>query len=137
MGVPSRHECHQFPDAAGAAARAAKPAYLCAHCRCSGGCRIDVLAEHFRWAAVAAMGRTRGFHIGRGYRPSRWVSRAHPAPPWGDQYSHGRMLDPIADKLLVASCLLMLAAEEPIRGWSLLAAVVSLCRDILVYWKRT
>ena len=42
------------------------------------------------------------------------------------------MLDPIADKLLVASSLLMLAAEETIRGWSLLAAVVILCREILV-----
>ena len=31
---------------------------------------------------------------------------------WGQQSSLGRMLDPIADKLLVASCLLMLAAEE-------------------------
>ena len=46
--------------------------------------------------------------------------------------SLGRMLDPIADKLLVASCLLMLAAEETIRGWSLLAAVIILCREILV-----
>ncbi len=42
------------------------------------------------------------------------------------------MLDPIADKLLVASCLLMLAAEGTIRGWSLLAAVIILCREILV-----
>jgi cardiolipin synthase len=48
------------------------------------------------------------------------------------QSSLGRMLDPIADKLLVASCLLMLAAEETIRGWSLLAAVIILCREILV-----
>jgi cardiolipin synthase len=48
------------------------------------------------------------------------------------QSSLGRMLDPIADKLLVASCLLMLAADETIRGWSLLAAVVILCREILV-----
>ncbi len=31
---------------------------------------------------------------------------------WGQQSSLGRMLDPIADKLLVASCLLMLAADE-------------------------
>lgn len=44
----------------------------------------------------------------------------------------GRMLDPIADKLLVASCLLMLAADETIRGWSLWAAIVILCREILV-----
>ena len=42
------------------------------------------------------------------------------------------MLDPIADKLLVASCLLMLAADGTIRGWSLWAAIVILCREILV-----
>jgi cardiolipin synthase len=51
---------------------------------------------------------------------------------WGQQSSLGRMLDPIADKLLVASCLLMLAAESTIHGWALLAAVVILCREILV-----
>ena len=51
---------------------------------------------------------------------------------WGQQSSLGRMLDPIADKLLVASCLLMLAAEETIRGWTLLAAIIILCREILV-----
>lgn len=51
---------------------------------------------------------------------------------WEQFSSLGRMLDPIADKLLVASCLLMLAAEETIRGWTLLAAVVILCREILV-----
>jgi cardiolipin synthase (CMP-forming) len=51
---------------------------------------------------------------------------------WGQQSSLGRMLDPIADKLLVASCLLMLAADDTIRGWTLLAAVIILCREILV-----
>jgi cardiolipin synthase len=51
---------------------------------------------------------------------------------WGQQSSLGRMLDPIADKLLVASCLLMLAAEKSIHGWTLLAAVIILCREILV-----
>jgi cardiolipin synthase (CMP-forming) len=51
---------------------------------------------------------------------------------WGQQSSLGRMLDPIADKLLVASCLLMLAAENTIHGWALFAAVVILCREILV-----
>jgi cardiolipin synthase (CMP-forming) len=49
---------------------------------------------------------------------------------WGQQSSLGRMLDPIADKLLVASCLLMLAAEDTIHGWALLAAVVILCREV-------
>jgi cardiolipin synthase len=42
------------------------------------------------------------------------------------------MLDPIADKLLVASCLLMLASDDTIRGWALWAAIVILCREILV-----
>jgi CDP-diacylglycerol---glycerol-3-phosphate 3-phosphatidyltransferase len=51
---------------------------------------------------------------------------------WAQQSSLGRMLDPIADKLLVASCLLMLGAEKTIHGWSLLAAIVILCREILV-----
>ncbi len=51
---------------------------------------------------------------------------------YGQQSSLGRVLDPIADKLLVGSCLLMLAAEETIRGWSILASVVILCREILV-----
>jgi cardiolipin synthase (CMP-forming) len=51
---------------------------------------------------------------------------------WGQQSSFGRMLDPIADKLLVACCLLMLAADDTIRGWSLWAALVILCREILV-----
>lgn len=50
----------------------------------------------------------------------------------GQQSSFGRMLDPIADKLLVASCLMMLAADDTIRGWSLWAAVIILCREILV-----
>jgi cardiolipin synthase len=51
---------------------------------------------------------------------------------WGQQSSLGRMLDPIADKLLVSSSLLMLAAEGTIRGWSILAAIIILCREILV-----
>ena len=51
---------------------------------------------------------------------------------WDQHSAFGRMLDPIADKLLVSSSLLMLAAEETIHGWALLAAVVILCREILV-----
>jgi len=51
---------------------------------------------------------------------------------WGQQSDIGRMLDPIADKLLVSSSLLMLAADGTIRGWSLWAAIVILCREILV-----
>jgi cardiolipin synthase len=42
------------------------------------------------------------------------------------------MLDPIADKLLVAAVLLLLAADQTIAGWSLWAAITILCREILV-----
>src|SRR5512144_3188937 len=54
------------------------------------------------------------------------------ARKWAEQSAFGRMLDPIADKLLVASCLLMLAADSTIAGWSLWAAIIILCREILV-----
>lgn len=46
--------------------------------------------------------------------------------------SFGRFLDPIADKLLVASVLLMLAAFGRMSMVTELAAVVILCREILV-----
>lgn len=48
------------------------------------------------------------------------------------QSSVGRMLDPIADKLLVSAVLLMLAADHTIASFSLWAAIVILCREILV-----
>jgi|SRR5579872_1164219 len=54
------------------------------------------------------------------------------ARAWQQQSALGRMLDPIADKLLVSACLLMLAADGTIRGWSLWAAIIILCREILV-----
>ena len=44
----------------------------------------------------------------------------------------GRFLDPIADKLVVAAVLLVLVAIDHIDGWSVLAALVILCREILV-----
>ena len=51
---------------------------------------------------------------------------------YSQQSSLGRMLDPIADKLLVAACLLMLVADGSIQSWSLWAAIVILSREILV-----
>src|ERR1700691_1890271 len=50
---------------------------------------------------------------------------------WSQQSAVGRMLDPIADKLLVAAALLMLVADRTIVGWSQWAAIVILCREIL------
>lgn len=53
---------------------------------------------------------------------------------WNQTSNIGRMLDPIADKLLVATCLILMAAdtEQTIAGWSLWAAITILCREILV-----
>ena len=42
------------------------------------------------------------------------------------------MLDPIADKLIVSACLMMLVADRGITGVSLWTAIVILCREILV-----
>jgi CDP-diacylglycerol---glycerol-3-phosphate 3-phosphatidyltransferase len=54
------------------------------------------------------------------------------ARAWAQQSALGRMLDPIADKLLVSSVLLILVADGTIKSWSLWAALVILCREILV-----
>ena len=51
---------------------------------------------------------------------------------WDQTSNIGRMLDPIADKLLVASVLLLVAADGTIAGWSIWAAIIILCREILV-----
>jgi CDP-diacylglycerol--glycerol-3-phosphate 3-phosphatidyltransferase/cardiolipin synthase len=56
-----------------------------------------------------------------------WIARA-----WSQQSAIGRMLDPIADKLLVCALLLMLVHTETIKGWAIWAAIVILCREILV-----
>ena len=54
------------------------------------------------------------------------------ARAWSQQSSLGRMLDPIADKLLVAAVLLVLTADHSIHGFTLWAAIIILCREILV-----
>ena len=54
------------------------------------------------------------------------------ARAYAQQSALGRMLDPIADKLLVAACLLMLVSDGTIRQSALWAAIVILCREILV-----
>jgi CDP-diacylglycerol--glycerol-3-phosphate 3-phosphatidyltransferase len=76
---------------------------------------------------------------------SRWVALAifaiaaitdyldgYVARAFAQHSALGRMLDPIADKLLVAACLLMLVSDSTIHGWDLWAALVILCREILV-----
>ncbi len=51
---------------------------------------------------------------------------------WSQQSAIGRMLDPIADKLLVAAALLFLVGNGVINGWLLWAAVIIMSREILV-----
>lgn len=46
--------------------------------------------------------------------------------------SFGRFLDPIADKLLVASVLLLIVAFDRVGPWSYLPALVILLREIMV-----
>jgi cardiolipin synthase len=78
--------------------------------------------EWLRWVALAVFVAAAVTDILDGYL----------ARKWGEFTSFGRMLDPIADKLLVSSSLLMLVSDGTIRGFSLFAAVVILCREILV-----
>jgi len=56
-----------------------------------------------------------------------YVARAY-----GQQSSFGKFLDPVADKLLVSSALLMATGFGQISGLTILPAVVILCREILV-----
>jgi CDP-diacylglycerol--glycerol-3-phosphate 3-phosphatidyltransferase len=76
---------------------------------------------------------------------SRWVALAlfiaaavtdwldgYFARAWAQQSALGRMLDPIADKLLVAVVLLLLVGDGTVGGISIWAAVIILAREILV-----
>jgi len=85
------------------------------------GC-FFVTGDWGRWAAMSIFIAAGVTDILDGY-----VARA-----WEQQSAVGRMLDPIADKLIVSAALLMLAADGTIAGWSLWAGVTILCREILV-----
>jgi cardiolipin synthase len=51
---------------------------------------------------------------------------------WQQQSALGRMLDPIADKLLVSVSILVLAEDGMFDGWSWWAAVIILMREVFV-----
>ena len=51
---------------------------------------------------------------------------------WEQQSTLGRMLDPIADKLLVGAVLMMLVYDRTIEGPAIFAAIIILAREILV-----
>ncbi len=60
-----------------------------------------------------------------------WLD-GHFARRWKQQSEIGRFLDPIADKLLVAAALFMLAATQRISALAIFPALVILAREILV-----
>ncbi len=78
--------------------------------------------EQSRWLAFAlfALAAITDFFDG-------WLARA-----WHQQSALGRMLDPIADKLLVAGVLLMLTANGTIEHAHVWAAFIILLREVLV-----
>ena len=97
------------------------------------------------YARVAAVPLVAGFLFWPGDPWARWTALAifvaaavtdfldgYLARAWSQQSSLGRMLDPIADKLLVSAVILMLAANQTISGVTLWAGIVILCREILV-----
>jgi len=86
------------------------------------GCLFWPATEAMRWTAFGLYAAAAVTDFFDGY-----LARA-----WSQQSSLGRMLDPIADKLLVAAVLFMLVNDRTIVGANVVAAIVILCREILV-----
>ncbi len=60
-----------------------------------------------------------------------WLD-GHLARARGEETAFGRFLDPIADKVLVLAALVMLAAFDGMSGLTAVAAVIILCRELLI-----
>jgi len=60
-----------------------------------------------------------------------WLD-GHLARAWQQYSRFGAMLDPIADKLLIAAALMMLVADDTITGVHIFAALIILSREVLV-----
>ncbi len=86
------------------------------------GCLFFLQGDVARWSAFALFVAAAA---------TDWLD-GYLARLWELQTTLGRMLDPIADKLIVGATLLMLVHDNTISGWSIWAAVVILCREILV-----
>lgn len=54
------------------------------------------------------------------------------ARSWGTVSKIGQFLDPIADKIMVAAVILMLVDAQILHGWSVIAGLVILLREIFV-----
>jgi cardiolipin synthase (CMP-forming) len=85
-------------------------------------CLLFIEGDTGRWAALAVFVTACITDYFDGYL----------ARVWHQQSALGRMLDPIADKLLVGVTLLMLTYDHTIHGPMIWAAVIILSREILV-----
>ena len=75
-----------------------------------------------RWTALAvfALAALTDYLDGYLARARHWQSKL------------GQFLDPVADKLLIASVIFLLAAFDRIGGFAILMALIILCREILI-----
>jgi cardiolipin synthase (CMP-forming) len=85
-------------------------------------CLLHVQGDTGRWSAFALF---------VGAAVTDWLD-GYLARAWEQQSTLGRMLDPIADKLIVGVALVMLVHDSTIAGYSIWAAVIILSREILV-----
>lgn len=85
-------------------------------------CLFFLTGDTARWAAL-------GLFVAASL--TDWLD-GYLARAWQQQSALGRMLDPIADKLLVGATLLILTNINTISGWHMWAALIILCREILV-----
>jgi cardiolipin synthase (CMP-forming) len=109
----------------------------------AGALNIPNILTYGRIAAAPAVGAT--YYIQGNWGP--WIAftifviasitdyfDGYLARAWKQQSALGRMLDPIADKLLVSVAILVLAASPSgiLNGWSFWAAVIILMREVFV-----
>lgn len=100
---------------------------------------VPVVAGLLLWNERAEL------HTGLGIETARWIALAiyiiaaitdffdgYLARKWQQQSSLGKMLDPIADKVLVAVVLLVLCGDQILRGGHVWAAIIILAREVLV-----
>jgi cardiolipin synthase len=90
---------------------------------------IPVVVGLLYWDVPAARWTAFGLFVAAAF--TDWLD-GKLARAWGQVSPLGRFLDPIADKLLVAAVIVMLVGQGDVTGLTVLAAVVILCREILV-----
>jgi cardiolipin synthase (CMP-forming) len=100
---------------------------------------VPMVAGLLLWTDRAAL------TTGIGIETARWIALGiyivaaitdffdgYLARKWQQQSALGKMLDPIADKVLVAVVLLVLCGDQILRGGHVWAAIIILAREVLV-----